>query len=150
MMSHSNSDDIYPADIAPVARAMDRLAEADASCAPADLEQRVLRAAPLARRAPALRMSSAAMRPWWSLASLRLAAAIAIIAGVGAGWLALRSGPPGDRAPTLEEEVDAWLAMAGADDSFQAEIETLLLLNADLASTFDSGWIEDDLIGDSL
>ena len=150
MMSQTNHDDIYPSDIAPVARALDRLAEADADCAPANLEHRIAREVRSARAAPALHISGGALRPWWAGRLMRFAAAIVIVGGVGAGWLALRPGTDGAPAPTLEEEVDAWLTMAGATDSFRTEIEAMLLLNADLASTFDSGWVEDDLIGDSL
>jgi hypothetical protein len=145
--------ELYPADIAPIARAMDRLAAADASAASADLEQRTVEAARSARSGPPLRLADApaSARPWWSRAPLRLAAAVAIVAAGGAAWM-LTPAPaaPSHIPPSLEEQVDVWLAMADADDSIRTEIETLLLLNAGLTASFDSGWIEDDLLGESL
>lgn len=164
-MTH-DPHDLYPADIAPIARALDELGEAERRAASANLEADVVMAIEAARRPGALRLApapsagSAAAKGLGTMAGgrgargrMRLAASIAIIAGGLAAWMALRPAPAG-QAPTqeqsLEQEVDAWLALAGPDDELRAEIEIMLLQSADLARGLDAGWIEDELIGESL
>lgn len=166
---------LYPADIAPIARALDDLGEAERQAAGAELEAGVVGAIESARRPAALRLStpsatpsvttaaggsghsgnSAARTGWAASGRMRLAASVAIVAGGLAAWLALNPAPaPVGPAPlneaSLEQEVEAWLALAGPDDELRAEIEVMLLQSADLARGLDAGWIEDDLIGESL
>lgn len=153
-MTSQDSDTIYPAGIAPMARALDDLAAADGAAAGPDLEASVARALRDARRAPALRLApaSAAGTGWLANPAMRLAASVAIVAGGAAAWLAMRPAPPTTPAPaeSLEQEVDAWLTLAGPDDGLSIQIETMLLQSADLARGLDAGWIEDDLMGESL
>lgn len=167
----THDPDLYPADIAPTARALDDLGEAERQAAGADLERGVVRAIQAARRPAPLRLSTRAHATaaagrsssriglvtggWGAGGRVRLAASVAIVAGVLAGWMALRPAPaPEGRLTTaensLEQEVDAWLALAGPDDELRAEIEIMLLQSADLVRGLDAGWIEDDLIGESL
>jgi hypothetical protein len=162
-MNANDPNDIYPADIAPVARALDELAEADRRAAGPDLEPRLARSLRDARTTPALRLAAPGVpaphspetaRPggWLTSPSMRLAASVAIVAGALAAWLAMRpaGGAATGRPASLEQEVDAWLALAGPDDGLRTEIETLLLLSDDLARGLDSGWLEEELMGESL
>ena len=163
-MTH-DPHDLYPADIAPIARALDDLGEAERQAASAHLEAGVVRAIESARRPAALRLAPPAAQPaaanarrtpasgWGAGGRMRLAASVAIIAGGLAAWMAVRPAPEGPmpiHEQSLEQEVDAWLALAGPDDELRAEIEIMLLQSADLSRGLDAGGIEDELIGESL
>ena len=152
-MNAHDSDKIYPADIAPVAAAVDDLAEADRRASPNGLERRLARAS-WKSRSTGLRLTSErdGQPRWLARPSMRLAASVAVVAGGLAAWVAMQPAgrPAPDTAPSLEQEVDAWLALAGPDDGLRAEIETMLLQSADLARGLNSGWLEDELIGESL
>jgi hypothetical protein len=153
-MTH-DPDALYPAEITPLARGLDELAAADGAAAGPDLEGRIAQALREARGAPSLRLAPQRTAGWLASPALRLAASVAIVAGGAAAWLAMRAGPPAtdpgaDPAPSLEQEVDAWLTLAGPDDGLSVQIETMLLQSADLARGLEAGWLEEDLMGESL
>lgn len=144
-----HDDELYPADVAPMARKLDELAETDRQAAAGGLERRIARAS--WRRRSALRLGHTTRRPWLTKPSMALAASVAVLAGGAAAWLAIQ--PPQEAAParaSLEQEVDVWLTLAGPDDGLRAEIEALRLLNEDLAQGLEPGWFEDELSGESL
>ena len=169
-MTKHDCDKLYPADIAPMAQALDELAEVDRAAARSGLEARVARAAwprraagfDLASRSEAGAGAGSGWRGWVMRPSMRLAASVAVMAGGVAAWVAMQpgawvarpgggaGGPVGDAAPSLEQDVDAWLSLAGPDDGLGARIEALHLMNDDLVRGLEPGWLEDELSGESL
>ena len=149
-----HNDELYPADVAPVARGLDELGELDRRAAGAGLERRVMQASWRQGSASGPRLASAGPAggaSWLGRPSMALAASVAVVAGGVAAWVAMQpGGAPAPAAVSLEQEVDVWLAIAGSDDGLHAEIDALRLLNDDLARGLEPGWLEDELSGESL
>lgn len=162
---NTHEQDATPADIVPVESRLNALAERDRRAAPDSLEDRLF----LATRAP-LRAAAeppAPMRmpapPAWR-APLRLAAAIAVVAG--AGLLAVsyfKSAPTVAVGTQTTDSVDVDAVQADLDDflasldSASAGDDSIMTLRSDIASTeegLEAFWSVDsldlDLSEDSL
>jgi hypothetical protein len=137
---------------------LDRLADADRAAAPPDLERRVLeatRASLAGGDAPAV----VARIGFHRRPAFRLAAAVALAAGVGLATMPLwRPGPPPAPAglgaiPTeqlvrdIASDLDAWLAESGATPALEPVAGDLASLSGELAdaeSIIVDFWTLDD------
>jgi hypothetical protein len=146
-MNHPDHNDVAgrigeatPADLVAIVGALDRLGAADREGAPAGLEDHILqssRAALLAPSAPHLADAAQpeikVRRHWTSRPGLRLAASVAIVAALGATWLAQRH-PAGSRGDsTLARDVDSVMLATSLFDNGLGEEIDLLYADTDAA-----------------
>lgn len=119
-----------PADRA-IESALDQLGQAERSSAPPTLESRLLASTQaLLAKSGAVEAPPVIARVSSFSWSLRIAAAIAVLACVGAAWLAVRSPAPAvattSTVAALEEDIDAIITTASfADAGFADELDKL-------------------------
>jgi hypothetical protein len=152
-------DEPLPPDLETIGASLDTLAAHDRAAAPAGLAGRIYRATlPLLRGDAEEPATYPIVRAGSPSRGLALAAALALLATVGAVWLAGVQRHASDRgavalAPISETDLDAWLALAGVSESTDPSLDPLdqIAAAADaLAQTVADGWTHDDLFNSDL
>lgn len=128
---------------------LDDLGRADEGYAPHDLEARTLDAVS-GVYAPGPIAIGPARTPWWRGASLRAAAALALLAGVGAVFYSMPGAPPvstgGMTSVALaEDRIEGLLAVLDDGDGFEDQVASLELWADAIGSDAAGAWLGSDL-----
>ncbi len=148
---HSTPEYRLPPDAAAMAAALDALAARDRASIPAGLSARIHRATlPELRRAQEPEAYAFPKARIGSNRGLALAATLALLATVGAVWLAgsrPNTTPATSGAIAITDaDVDAWLALAGVSDGTSTDPLDQISADTDtLARSVGDGWLPEDL-----
>ena len=141
-------------DVVRIAAALDEVAAEDRASADAGFEARIIAGTmPGARRGLRLVGETKPVQVrWWASARVRLAAGIAVLAAVGAAWMAQRGGQPGvltDRQAVAQRELQDLIFVTSILDEPSGTKYSDLLAEADaLRSSIRRGWTESDVLLD--
>lgn len=148
---YSTSEPTLPPDAAPIAAALDALAARERADIPAGLASRVYRATlPDLRPAEEPDIYVFPKARMGANRGLALAATLALLATVGAVWLAGERGETRSTsiaaANITDADVDAWLALAGVSDGAGTDALEQIAADTDkLARNVGSAWLPEDL-----
>lgn len=145
-----------PPDLADIAAALDALAASERAAVPVGLAARIHRSTlpELQRSAEEPVVYTFPTAHGSRTRGLAMAAALALLATVGAVWLSAQrpagaGGTPARLASISETDVDAWLTLAGVTDSSGSSVvDPLDQIAADadvVAQSVSDNWMRDDL-----
>ena len=147
-MTTENSTNQTPAELRAVEAALEDLARRERGAASPALEDRLFM---ISRGAlPGFSAERVVVRRIVFLSRMRIAAALALVGGLGAGWLAERGSPApaaiassSERALRLEQDVEWLLAMRSNGEGLEglADVLSMLLIDVEtIDDALESDW----------